>query len=223
MVRKLFLLLGLCVCLASIGCAIPVGGPYGGLACDSCGDCDGGYVGGHVGGHVLPYGPLAALRQAKRNLVCGGGGCGEVYHGEWSSYPPDCVDPCVGDSYAGCSAGCGPAGCAACLAPGALLPRNIVPALYGKRIYQSYDAAGCGSCGDCGGGCSDCGGPEYVDEGGAMMHPSGCNCGGHATSSPTPAVSSTRSNSTMVRGTTAPPSRAVRTPSRGSEMRTRTR
>ena len=180
MIRTMFLLLGLGVCLASVGCALPVGcGPCGGgLACDSCGDCDGGYV----GGHVVPLGPIEALRQAKRNLVCGGGGCGEVYHGEWRSYPPACAEPCDGGAYCG-AANCGAAiGCAPCWAPGALLPRNLVPALYGKRMYQNYDESGYGSCGSCGGGCSggcsDCGG--VIEEGGAVMHSSGCNCGGHS-------------------------------------------
>jgi hypothetical protein len=230
MIRTMFLLLGLGVCLASVGCALPVGcGPCGGgLACDSCGDCDGGYV----GGHVVPLGPIEALRQAKRNLVCGGGGCGEVYHGEWRSYPPACAEPCDGGAYCG-AANCGAAiGCAPCWAPGALLPRNLVPALYGKRMYQNYDESGYGSCGSCGGGCSggcsDCGG--VIEEGGAVMHSSGCNCGGHsdhAAPSYIPAEGATRVSPTPARTsmprTSAPRSTSTRTTNRAAaQPQTRT-
>ena len=225
--RHLFLLLGLMISLSSLGCAIPVGyGPCGGIPCDSCGDCDGG---GYAGGPVLPYGPLDALRQAKRNLVCGGGGCGDVYYGEWRSYPPDCADPCCGDGFVGGAAPCVPG-----WAPGALLPRNIVPALYGKRVYQGDDACGCGSCGDCAsgdcvsGGCSDCGSVGY-DVDAPAVHSSGCNCGGNHVSSsqampPRAAASSMRSSPTMARTSATMPSRpATRTAARPSEQRTRTR
>lgn len=218
--RQLFFLLGLSIVLSSVGCAIPVGsGPCGGLACDSCGDCDGG---GYVAGPLLPFGPLEALRQARRNLVCGGGGCGDVYYGEWRSYPPDCVDPCYGSGACGAAAPCLP-GCA----PGLLLPRNLVPALYGKRIYQHADGCGCGSCGDCGsgdcgscGGCSDCG--SVLSEGHVHSAPSGgCDCGGHhhisgstpvSGSTPTmssPRMSSLQAGSQLTRSAGAPSARTT--------------
>ena len=215
MMRQLLLLLGLMTSLSSLGCAVPVGygpyagGPFGSSACDSCGDYERLSC---LPGPLLPYGPIEALRQAKRNLVCGGG-CGNVYYGEWRSYPPDCADPCYGNEFAG---GVGP--CVPGWAPGALLPRNLVPALYGKRIYQSDDGCGCGTCSDCGGGdcggcgeCSDCGAVSYEDSG-AAMHPSGCNCGGEHLSGyqsmpSDPVASSTRSSQYMAR--TAAPARTM--------------
>ncbi len=214
--RNLMLLLGLGVCLSSIGCAVPVGyGPGGGLPCDSCGDCNGGYV----AGPYLGYGPIEALRQAKRNLVCGGGGCGEVYYGEWRSYPPDCADPCCGDSFVGGAYPCVPG-----WAPGALLPRNLVPALYGKRMYPQGDECGCGN--DWG-GCSDCGstyGGEMIYEDGAHVgHEPGCNCGGHQTSSYQPAQMGPRSGGTVSRAPTPAPMRPARPSNRPTEVRTRTR
>lgn len=219
--RYLMLLLGLGVCLSSVGCVVPVGsGPYGGLPCDSCGDCDGGYV----AGPYLGYGPIDALRQARRNLVCGGGGCGEVYYGEWRSHPPDCADPCCGDSFVGGAAPCVPG-----WAPGALLPRNLVPALYGKRMYSGGDACGCGNEW---GGCSDCGsayaGEMIYEEGGhvshgGVSHGSGCNCGAHQTSSYQPAQMSPRTGGAISRAPTPAPTRPVRTTSRPTEVRTRTR
>lgn len=230
--RQLFLLFGLMISLSASGCAIPVGyGPCGGLPCDSCGDCDGG---SYAVGPVLPYGPLDALRQAKRNLVCGGGGCGDVYYGEWRSYPPDCADPCCGDGFVGGAVPCVPG-----WAPGTLLPRNLVPALYGKRMHQGYDACGCGSCGDCVSG--DCGDCETVSYAGEAMgvhsgHSSGCNCGGNHVSGSQPMTSGPvasplRSSPTMARAAasmpraTAPlPSRtATRSLPRPTEQRTRTR
>jgi predicted nucleic acid-binding Zn-ribbon protein len=211
--RQLLLLLGLMTSLSSLGCAVPVGygpyaggpyagGPFGGSACDSCGDYE---RLGCLPGPLLPYGPIEALRQAKRNLVCGGG-CGNVYYGEWRSYPPDCADPCYGNEFAG---GVGP--CVPGWAPGALLPRNLVPALYGKRIYQSDEGCGCGTCSDCGvGDCGGCG--QCYEDSGAAMHPSGCNCGGEHLSGyqsmpSRPVASSNRSSQTMAR--TAAPARTM--------------
>lgn len=62
---------------------------------EHCDDCDGNYV------RPLAYGPLQGLRNLRRQLTCGGGGCGEVYFGEWISTPPDCYDPCCGDQFVG--------------------------------------------------------------------------------------------------------------------------
>lgn len=132
------------------GCCTPLGcGP----GCDAlqggCYDCDG------SGGRPLPCGPLDALRQARRSLVCGGG-CGEVYYGEWISTPPYANDPCCGDQFTGCATRCTPF----CVPPGSLLAALTV-GLYGKRF-------------DCGGSCSECCGAE-----------ADCGCGS-ATSDHTP-------------------------------------
>jgi hypothetical protein len=58
-----------------------------GCAVDHCGGCD------DCGPRPIPNGPLEELRAMHRSLICGGG-CGEVYYGEWFSTPPNCCDPC---------------------------------------------------------------------------------------------------------------------------------
>ena len=102
MIRFSLMLTCLADSFLSIGCC----GPRGcGLGCRvplNCNDCDGL---GH--GSCIPYGPLDALRQMKRSLVCGSG-CGEVYFGEWLNTPPDCADPCCGDQWVGGATPCRP-------------------------------------------------------------------------------------------------------------------
>jgi hypothetical protein len=50
-------------------------------------------------GSPYPCGPLTWLFALFAGPGCAeggcfGGGCGEVYYGDWSSDPPDCCDPC---------------------------------------------------------------------------------------------------------------------------------
>ncbi len=51
----------------------------------------------------LGNGPLAAAiaRPVQSAVCCSGGGCGEVYWGEWNGDPPDDFDPCCGDRWVG--------------------------------------------------------------------------------------------------------------------------
>jgi hypothetical protein len=149
MIRLALIVTCLAISVMSIGCSAPIG----------CNRCDGYGCGGRVGG------PLDGLRQMKRNLVCGGG-CGEVYVGEWKSTPPDCQDPCCGDQWVGGATPCRPG----CFQPGMLL-RN----LYGSRFCSGAESSvpcGCGS-GQCDGGCG------YVEgeviNGGSVTN-SDCGC-----------------------------------------------
>lgn len=150
--RQLFFLAMMMVSLSSLGCCSPCGFGPGCAALDGgCQDCEGGF-----GPRALATGPLDAIRQAKRSLVCGGG-CGEVYYGEWISTPPYATDPC-GD--AGCAVRCAPF----CWSPGALLPGALISGLYGKRFADDCGTGDCG-CGDCfAGDCDSCGG-SVLDSG----------------------------------------------------------
>lgn len=91
-----------------VGCACSIGP---GCHTGNCFDCDG------TAGRPLAHGPLDGLRQMKRQLTCGGGGCGEVYVGEWISTPPNVCDPCCGDRFVGGATPCRPF----CWQPGSLL------------------------------------------------------------------------------------------------------
>ena len=149
----LILVAGLVAVLAS-GCC----GPRGcGVGCGNvtCNDCDGCYA------PVRGGGPLAAIQNARRGLICGSG-CGETYVGEWISTPPDCQDPCCNSQFVGgavkarpfCRAGCR-TGCRLCL----------LKNLYGKRNCtgdQSSASCGCGetSCGAA--SCDTCSTGDYV-------------------------------------------------------------
>ncbi len=162
-----FSLLSTCLVIAvlSIGCAGPMGPGCGNM---SCSDCDG------TAGRAIPYGPLDGLRQFKRDLVCGGGGCGETYVGEWISTPPDAQDPCCGDQWVGGATKCRPF----CWQPGSLLFGGL-SGLYGSRYCSGAESSAPCGCGDvCDGGC---GGEIYSDEvyGGEVIS-GGCssgNCG----------------------------------------------
>jgi hypothetical protein len=143
--------------LANVGCCGPMGCGPGCAALDGgCQDCEGGF------GPAMACGPLDALRQARRSLVCGGG-CGEVYYGEWISTPPYAQDPCCGDQFSGGGVRCAPF----CRVPGTLL-YGLTAGLYGKRF-----SGDCGMESDCGcggewtdGGCDSCGASMATDEGG---------------------------------------------------------
>ncbi len=156
--KTVYSLLGLIIAAtlgSSLGCCGPMGcggglgiGPGCAAQSGGCYDCEGGF-----GPRQMASGPIDALRQAKRSLVCGGG-CGEVYYGEWISTPPHCNDPCCGTEFTGGAVRARPF----CVAASALRPVNLVTALYGKR-----------HCDSCGGevGCDAClggAGEEYYDE-----------------------------------------------------------
>lgn len=153
------LLISSLVALSSVGCCTPTGCGLGCRQLDGCYDCDGGF-----GPGAIPGGPIEALRQTRRSLVCGGG-CGEVYWGEWRSTPPDCQDPCCGDEFVGGATPCRPF----CWQPGTLLR-----GLYGTR----FACESCGSAADCG-----CDGEaigysgDYIES----THSAGadCNCQAH--------------------------------------------
>lgn len=122
-----------------------------------CNGCNDGYGGG-ASCSPRPTGPLDALMSWRRELVCGSG-CGEVYHGEWISTPPDCNDPCCGGQFVGGAVKARPF----CVQPGTIF--GNLSSLYGTRNCEfcgnAFTDCGCGDSGgiggDCGGGCG-CGG-----------------------------------------------------------------
>ena len=153
MLRKstnwLFGAVALGICIMATGCCGPIGCGVGcGLPGDSCQDCD-----CYSPERPIAHGPIDAFRLWKRSLVCGGG-CGEVYYGEWMSTPPDACDPCCGDQFVGGATKCRPF----CWQPGALLGN-----FYGQRFCEGGVECGCGDegCGEVGYdefGCDSCGG-----------------------------------------------------------------
>jgi hypothetical protein len=157
--RYLMFLSLLVISVASTGCCGSFGPGCGALN-GGCYDCDGGF-----GPRYQASGPIDALREAKRSLVCGGG-CGEVYYGEWISTPPYCNDPCCGDQFTGGGVRAQPF----CTPFSALRPRNLLVNLYGKRFCD--ESTSCDSCTTC---CDSCGdGESYGSP--VMSHPSpGCS------------------------------------------------
>jgi len=131
-------------CCGPLGCGVGCGNV-------SCNDCDGGFRQPARGG-----GPLDAVRNLRRNAICGSG-CGETYIGEWTSTPPDCNDPCCGSDFVGGAVKARPF-CRTqprCLGCGGLLR-----AIYGKRTCSgdesSQPCAGDGGlCGGCSSSSSD--------------------------------------------------------------------
>lgn len=148
MVRFAFLVLGV-IAMATSGCC----GPRGcGIGCGTgCGDCGSASVGacgcdsGSCRAAANRGGPLSALRNARRSMICGSG-CGEAYIGEWISTPPDCNDPCCDDQFVGGAIKARPF----CRQRGTLLR-----GLYGKRNCSGNESSVPCGCGDvsCGGGC----------------------------------------------------------------------
>ena len=163
-----------CCCGPYGGCGGPVGGGFaggcgGGGCTTNCNDCDGVYS----AARPMAYGPLQHLNQMRKSLVCGGG-CGEVYYGEWQSTPPDACDPCNGNQFVGGAVPCDPF----CWnwRPGQFFFGFLgsIGNFYGQRYYSGYGGCGCGAgnVGDCGcdggydagcdsgacgdGGCSTC-------------------------------------------------------------------
>jgi hypothetical protein len=185
MFRFLLASTGLVALAALAGCC---GGPQ-------CYDCAGCGADGRI-----PCGPVDALRTWRRSLTCGAG-CGETYYDEWTSTPPDCVDPCpqfagACDTCNDCGGMCGvPGGCG--IRPVRAAAR-LVAALYGKRFCGEcgYDVGDC-CCGEASGydsygggcGCASCGGgSEMMMEDAPIMGSGGCadgNCGGMASARPT--------------------------------------
>lgn len=146
----------LCLGLASLffiaaisfsGCCAPIGPIGPGCTDFGCSDCSG----CGASAQYIANGPIDALRNARRRLVCGSG-CGEAYVGEWISTPPDAVDPCCGGQFIGGAAKCRPF----CFQPG-----NLLRGIYGKRTCSGITSStpcdcGASSCssGSCGIGAS---------------------------------------------------------------------
>ncbi len=157
MIRSMMLvasLLTAMVAMVATGCCGPMGcGP--GCGNIPCSDCDGGFR------QPVSGGPIAAIRNLRRNVICGSG-CGETYVGEWTSTPPDCNDPCCNNQFVGGAVKARPF-CRtrpACLGHGGLLRT-----LYGKRSCSGIESSAsceCGndSCDSC--SCSDYVGGEYA-------------------------------------------------------------
>jgi hypothetical protein len=126
--------------IAVSGCCTPFG-----PGCDPghCYDCDG------TAGRPIPTGPLMALKQ---QLTCGGGGCGEVYKGEWISTPPDCADPCCDDQFVGGAVPSQPF----CWTLGSL----FAPGQFSGRFE-----GGRGCCDTCGDACDSCCDGDFVEQG----------------------------------------------------------
>ena len=139
------------VAIIASGCCGPAGC---GIGCGnySCSDCDGGFRQPAYGG-----GPIAAARNFRRNAICGSG-CGEAYIGEWTSTPPDCVEPCSGRDFVGGAVKarpfCRPRPCLGC--------GNLLRAVYGKRTCSGDQSSQ--PCPGEGGYCSSCVSEGYVDD-----------------------------------------------------------
>ena len=147
LVRALMILSFVSMATLITGCCC---GPGGGGACiTNCADCDG----GGCGGPGIVYGPLQHMTQLRKSIVCGGG-CGEVYRGEWTSTPPDACDPCQEGQFVGGAVPCFPF----CFRPGYFF--GFFTGLYGQRFCDgcgnNVTHCGCGSgfIGDDSCGCS---------------------------------------------------------------------
>jgi hypothetical protein len=114
--------------LSLCGCCGPIGP---GCHTGHCYDCDG------TAGRPIPYAPFQNI---KRQLICGGGGCGEVYIGEWISTPPDCEDPCCHDQFVGGAVRSRPF----CWEPGSLLNLQRFSGRF--EDGESGCESGCQSC-----------------------------------------------------------------------------
>lgn len=162
MFRYLLACLVLTATLSFSGCVL---GPCGG---GNCHDCDGASL---HGGPVMG-GPGQAFRAWRKGLTCGSG-CGEVYYDEWSSTPPDCVDPCPEFAGGNCgrvapACGCGVRGCrGGCGIRPLRAVGRLVVGLYGKRF-----------CGDCGHGVGSCNCDDPYAQYGNGACCDGCGSGG---------------------------------------------
>lgn len=130
-----------CAAISFSGCCAPMGPIGPGCTDFGCSDCSG----CGTSPQYIANGPLDALRNARRRMVCGSG-CGEAYVGEWISTPPDAVDPCCGDQFVGGATKCRPF----CWQPG-----NLLRGLYGQRLCSGNASSTPCACGTnfCDGGC----------------------------------------------------------------------
>ena len=152
------------------GCCGPmmVGPGCADLSCNDCSGCS-------ASTQYIANGPLDALRNARRRMVCGSG-CGETYVGEWISTPPDSQDPCCDSQFVGGATKCRPF----CWQPG-----NLFRGLYGQRFCSGdQSSAPCG-CGDtlCDGGCGSYVTNEIVS-GSMIAAPATSSCGCSASAHP---------------------------------------
>jgi hypothetical protein len=131
-------LVALTAMLGLSGCCTHLGP---GCHAGNCYDCDG----------TNQYIPMSPFQHLRHRMTCSGGGCGEVYVGEWISTPPDCHDPCCDDQFVGGAAPCRP-GC-----------WSLCSLFDLRRFSVRYDSGGCcdGGCFDS--GCDHCGGGEYFE------------------------------------------------------------
>ena len=152
MFRALLLTASIVIAAASTGCVgMGHGGLGAGLPCH-CGDCDGcGDCGVAGPGHG---GPFTSLRNWRRNLVCGGG-CGEIYYGDWINHGPDCCDACDNQV-----AVVGPHRRVRPLRTTARFLTGLYGVRYCDDCSMSMDECCCDSGCDagCDGGCASCGG-----------------------------------------------------------------
>lgn len=113
-----------CCCIDGGSCGPRSRGPSASCGSAGCGNCGAG-----VGG-------CGIVSRVRNSLTCGGG-CGDLYVGDWHNYPPgqDPCDDCGND----CGGGCGDAACRRPLL-------TVLRRLWGVRY-----------CGGCETGCSDCG------------------------------------------------------------------
>lgn len=137
LVRFLFVIVVFAAAGMFSGCCC---GPCGSVCVNDCAQCDGYDDCGDCGVAGYPMGPIDALRQFRRKVVCGDG-CGEVYRGEWVSTPPDSCDPCQGSQWVGGATPCRPF----CWQPG-----TIFGNIYGSRMCE-YCGNAFTNC-ECGGG-----------------------------------------------------------------------
>lgn len=184
MVRFAFLILGV-IAMATSGCCGPTGC---GIGCATgCGDCGASSVSscGCGVGSCGPRsgGPIAALRNARRSMICGSG-CGEAYVGEWISTPPDCNDPCCDGQFVGGAVKARPF----CRPNGGCL----LGALYGKRNCSGDESSVPCGCGEvtCDGVC-DVGSystehvvGDYTEVVPAGVQQGGCGCASCTAASP---------------------------------------
>lgn len=164
-IRTSFILTSVIIASLMTGCCCgPCGNMGGGGCVTDCNDCDGVTYGRNP---TMASGPLQHLTMLRKSMVCGGG-CGEVYYGEWQSTPPDACDPCCGDQFVGGATPCQPF----CWQwrPGQLL-YGFLSNVYGQRLCEGsggyFDDCSCGG-GVVGGyaaGCDTCGGGEAFDSG----------------------------------------------------------
>ena len=156
--------------LSFSGCCAPLGSIGPGCIDATCNSCSG------ASEQFIANGPIDALRNARRRLVCGSG-CGETYVGEWISTPPDCSDPCCGGQFVGGATKCRPF----CWQPGTLLR-----GLYGQRVCSGNASSAACSCGSAG-----CGGGQIISAPAAASS-CGCASNSHAVHSETQIVTTSR-------------------------------